>query len=50
MSVHHEKISKSNRGIIERVIDRFGRDLRRLQLLFLSHADKPCLVKYELKS
>jgi len=33
-SVHREKISKDEQGFIERVLDRFGRDLRRLQLLF----------------
>jgi len=29
-------------GFIEGVLDRFGRDIRRLQLLFLSDADKSC--------
>jgi len=38
MSVHREKISKDKHGFI----DRFGRDPRRLQLLFLSDADKSC--------
>jgi len=40
MSVLRETISKDKRGFIERVIDRFGRDPRRLQLLFLGDADK----------
>jgi len=30
------KVSKGKQGFIERVFDCFGRDLRRLQLLFLS--------------
>jgi len=45
MSVHREKISKDKKGFIESVIDRFGRDLKRLQLLFLSDADKSCWTK-----
>jgi len=36
MSVHREKISKDKQGFV----DRFGRYPRRLQLLFLSDADK----------
>jgi len=36
MSVHREKISKDKQGFIESVLDRFGRDIRRLQILFLS--------------
>jgi len=42
MSIAREKISKDKHGFIERVIDRFGRDPRRLQLWFLSDADKQC--------
>jgi len=38
MSVHSEKISKDK----QRFIERFGRDSRRLQLLFLSDGEKPC--------
>ena len=38
MSVHREKISKDKQGYIEH----FGWDSRRLQLLFLSDADKSC--------
>jgi len=45
MSVHREKITKDKQGFIERMLDRFGRDLRRLQLLFLYDADKSCWVK-----
>jgi len=39
---HSEKISKDKQGFIERVDDRFGQDLRRLQLLywFISDGDK----------
>ena len=42
MSVHREKISKDKQGFIGSVLDRFGRDIRRFQLLFLSDADKSC--------
>jgi len=42
MIVHREKISKDKQGFIERVIDRFGRVSRRLQLLLLSKTDKSC--------
>jgi len=42
MSVPRGKISKGKQGFIERVIDRFGRDLRRLQLIFLSDANTSC--------
>jgi len=42
MSVHHEKVSKDKQGFIERVFDCFGRDLRRLQLFFLSDDGKSC--------
>jgi len=42
MGVPREKISKDKQGFIERVIDRFGRDLRRLQFLFLSDIDMSC--------
>ena len=45
MSVHREQISKDKQGFIESVTDCFGRDLRRLQLLFLSGADKFCWTK-----
>jgi len=38
MSIHPEKISKDKQP----VIDRFGRDPRRLLLLFLSDADMSC--------
>jgi len=38
MSAHRKKISKDKWGFIER----FGRDPRRLQLLFLSDANKSC--------
>jgi len=38
MSLHCGKISKDKHGFI----DRIGRDHRRLQLLFLSVADKSC--------
>ena len=38
MSVHREKVSKDKQGFIERVFDCLGRDLRRLQLFFLSDA------------
>jgi len=38
MNVHSEKISKDK----QRVVDRFGRDSRRLQILFLSDAEKSC--------
>ena len=37
-----KKTFKDKQGLIERVIDRFGRDPRRLQLLFLTDADKSC--------
>jgi len=33
-SVHREKSAKTIRGFIERVLDRFGRDSRCVQLLF----------------
>ena len=39
-----KKAAKDKQGFIEIVIDRFGRDLRRLQLLSLSDADKSCQV------
>ena len=42
ISVPSEKISKDMQGIIERVVDRFGRDPNCLQFLFLSNADKSC--------
>jgi len=42
MSVPREKISKGKQGFSERMIDRFGRDPRRLQLMFLGDADKSC--------
>jgi len=42
MSVHRENIRKDKQGFIERVIGRFGQDLRRLQLLFLSEVDMCC--------
>ena len=38
MSVHCEKNTEGKQGFI----DRFGWDPRRLQLLFLSDADKSC--------
>jgi len=34
MSVHREKISEDKQGFIRSVLDRFGRHIRRLQLLF----------------
>ena len=40
MSVHREKISKNK----QHFIDRFRRDPRRWQLLFLGDADKSCLL------
>jgi len=42
---NREKVSKDKQGFIERVVDCFGRDLRRLQLMFPSDAGKSCLVK-----
>jgi len=42
MSVHREKISKNK----QRFIDRFRRDPRRLQLLFLGDAGKSFLQSY----
>jgi len=42
MIVHWEKVSKDRQGFIEMVFDWFGRDLRRLQLLFPSDAGKSC--------
>jgi len=47
MSVHREKISKDE----QRFIDRFGRDPRHLQLLFLSDAEKSCdqIAAYSIK-
>jgi len=42
MSVHRENIRKDKQGFIERMLDRFVRYLRRLQLLFISDADKSC--------
>jgi len=39
-SVHREKISKDKQGFIERMLDSFGRDLRRLQPLIQSDAHK----------
>jgi len=38
MSVHRKKICKDK----QRLIDRFGRDSRRSQLLILNDADKSC--------
>jgi len=38
MTAHREKVSKDNQSFIERVFECFGRDLRRLQLLFPSDA------------
>ena len=35
MSVYREKTSKDKQGFIESALDRFGRDLKRLQILFL---------------
>jgi len=40
MRVQREKISKDERGFSERVVDRFGRDPSRLQILFVNDADK----------
>jgi len=40
MTVHREKINKDKQGFIERVLDHFGRDPRRFQLLFVT--DKSC--------
>jgi len=45
MSVHRQKVSKDKQGFIERVFDCFGRDLRRLQLLFLNDAGKSCYCR-----
>jgi len=45
MSVHREKVSQDKQGFIERVTDRFGRDPRRLRLLFLRYADMSSVVK-----
>ena len=45
MSVHREKISKDKQGYIERELDRFGRDPRRLQLLFRSDTSKQGRIK-----
>jgi len=42
MSVHHEKISKDKQGFIVKEIDRFGRDLRHLQILFLNDVYMCC--------
>jgi len=42
VSVPREKLSRDKRGFIERVIDCFGRDFRRLQLLPLNDIDKSC--------
>jgi len=42
MSVFRENNSKDKQGSIERVIDRFGRDPRRWQLLFRNGPDKSC--------
>ena len=39
MNVHRQKINKHKLRFIERVIDPFGRDLGRLQLLCLRDAD-----------
>jgi len=39
------KKSIEKQGFIERVIDRSGQDRRRLQLLFVSDADKSWQVK-----
>jgi len=40
MSVPREKICKDKQNFTEIVIDRFGRDSRCLQLLFLTSGDK----------
>jgi len=49
MSIPHGEIKKNQRQArfysIQRVIDLFGRDLRRLQLLFLSDTNKSSQVK-----
>jgi len=45
MSAPCEKISKDKQGFVAKVIDRFGRVRRSLQLMFLSDADKYCQVK-----
>jgi len=45
MTAHREKNSKNKQGFIERVVYRFERDLRHLQLLFLRDADKCCWTK-----
>jgi len=42
MSVHREKINKDKQDFIKKVIDRFLRNLRRLQLLFLCDPDMCC--------
>jgi len=42
LTVPREKISNDKQGFIERVIDRYERDPRCLQLIFLSDADTPC--------
>ena len=42
MNVSHEKSAKTSKVFGKRMIDRFGRDPRSLQLLFLSDADKSC--------
>jgi len=39
---YDEKIRKDKQGFIERVLDNFERNSRRLQLLFLSDGDKSC--------
>jgi len=39
---HRYKNSKDKQGFIERMFNRFGRDGRRLQLLFLSDPYKFC--------
>ena len=45
MSVHRQKVSKDKQGFIESGFDCFGRDLTRLQLLFLSDAGKSCYCR-----
>jgi len=40
----HRKQSADNKGFISMVIDRFGQDVGRLQLLFVSDANKCCQV------
>jgi len=43
MNVHREKISEDKQILLKRcLLNCFGRDLRRLQLMFQSDADKSC--------